>query len=432
MTAVAFADGIDGPARKTETGAASEITIRTVQVPSVWARESVEKAQEWGIAEAGKEYSYSDPITRAEFCEFIYNFLNICADLSSETDVFNRAENALSGYENPFSDTDDEKITTLNAVGIINGKSKSEFAPEDYLTREEAATILYRLVNKVKLSGGTDSQYIIFHDSEEISDWAKEAIQIIYKTGIMNGVGENRFAPRGTYTTEQALVTLVRAGERLGLTDGRNDASASAEFSVTKTVSVNEFYINEALRLVAESGKLAGNKEFISLYTTNEDMTDKILALSTVDFSRPKEIYYLAANREQIIANLEALAKAEGVDLSEMDDVWVEHIMKRFNFSTLASLINGSYGAENLAALTILTNSRGYVMPKDFKNNFALFVQYEGDYSAIVAFSEFGDGVISANMSFVKNGDKDNVFMRIQEITSAVGIDGVEMAKVER
>ena len=70
-------------------------------------------------------------------------------------------------------------------------------------------------------------------------------------------------------------------------------------------------------------------------------------------------------------------------------------------------------------------------MPKDFKNNFALFVQYDGEYSAIVSFSEFGDGVISANMSFVKNGDKDNVFRRLHEITPAVGEDAVTIAKVK-
>lgn len=70
-------------------------------------------------------------------------------------------------------------------------------------------------------------------------------------------------------------------------------------------------------------------------------------------------------------------------------------------------------------------------MPKGFKSNFALFIQYEGDYSAIVSFSEFGEGVISANMSFVKNGDKDNVFRRMYEISSAVGNDGVKLSKVK-
>ena len=430
MQMVAFADGIDGPARREETVEATEIMVTTVHIPSVWARDSVEKAQVWGITENGKEYRFVNSVTRAEFCEFIYNLLNICADLSENTDAFGNADNALSGYKNPFSDTADERITTLNALGIINGKSETEFAPNDFLTREEAATVIIRMINKVKPMGTTE-MWFEYDDINEVSSWASDAVQIISNLGIMNGVGDNRFAPKATYTTEQALVTLVRAGEKLGLTGSGSDVSAPAEFTVTETVSINKFYTNEALRLITESGKLAGDKDFISLYTTNDETTEKILALSTVDFNKPKEIFYLSADREQIIANLEALGEAEGVDMSEMGDVWVEHILKKFNFSTLASLINSSYGAENLAALTILTNSRGYVMPKDFKNNFALYVQYEGEYSAIVSFSEFGDGVISANMSFVKNGEKDNVFTRLYEITSTVGEDGIVAAKVK-
>ena len=56
---------------------------------------------------------------------------------------------------------------------------------------------------------------------------------------------------------------------------------------------------------------------------------------------------------------------------------------------------------------------------------------YESDYSVIVSFTEFGDGVISSNMSFVKNGDKDNVLRCLHEIISAVGKDAVTIAKVK-
>ena len=283
-----------------------------------------------------------------------------------------------------------------------------------------------------------------FDDIDYISDWAMDAVQTMCNMNVMNGVGNNNFAPQEVYTTEQAIVTITRAYSSQTAEYRREDvgneepvgtiiggADAPTEIVVTDTIKVDDFYVDEAIKLITESGKLASDKDFISVYTTNDEMTEKVLALGTVDFNKPKDIYYLSADREQIIVNLEALAKTEGVDFSEMGDVWVEHILKRFNFSTLASLINSSYGAENLAALTILTNSRGYIMPKDFKNNFALFVQYEGDYSAIVSFSKFGDGVISANMSFVKNGDKDNVFMRMYEITSTVGEDGIKMAKVK-
>ena len=316
-------------------------------------------------------------------------------------------------------------------IKIINGKTETEFAPNDLLTREEAAVILNRMVNKT-IPVPVTEMYFNFDDESSISGWASDSIQVMCNMGVMNGVGNNKFAPKETYTTEQAIATIVRVyaaqSSNSAIIGG---ADAPTEIVVTDTIDVNDFYVDEAIKLITESGKLAGDKDFISLYTTNDEMTEKVLALGTVDFNKPKDIYYLSADREQIIANLEALAKTEGVDFSEMGDVWVEHILKRFNFSTLASLINSSYGAENLAALTILTNSRGYIMPKDFKNNFALFVQYEGDYSAIVSFSKFGDGVISANMSFVKNGDKDNVFTRLYEITSAVGEEGIVAAKVK-
>lgn len=388
--------------------------------PSDWAVSDVKKAEALNITEKGKVYRYRMSITREEFCELIYNY---CYNVIKEVDT-------VTG-ENKFTDTTNSKIIRLNAMGIINGKTETEFAPNDLLTHEEAAVILNRMVNKT-IPVPVTEMYFNFDDESSISGWASDSIQVMCNMGVMNGVGNNKFAPKETYTTEQAIATIVRVyaaqSSNSAIIGG---ADAPTEIVVTDIIDVNDFYVDEAIKLITESGKLAGDKDFISLYTTNDEMTEKVLALGTVDFNKPKDIYFLSADREQIIANLEALAKTEGVDFSEMGDVWVEHILKRFNFSTLASLINASYGAENLAALTILTNSRGYIMPKNFKNNFALFVQYEGDYSAIVSFSKFGDGVISANMSFVKNGDKDNVFMRMYEITSTVGEDGIKMAKVK-
>ena len=399
--------------------------------PSDWAAKDVDFARAFGILEEGKEYNFLKPITREEFCELIYNYSANVLEMLSTADG------------KKFTDTDNPKIEILSAMGIINGKTATEFAPDDALTREEAAVILQRMVNATVPVTVTE-MWFEFDDIDYISDWAMDAVQTMCNMNVMNGVGGNEFAPKEVYTTEQAIVTITRVysaqtaqyREDIGNEDPFENiiggADAPTEIVVTDTIEVDDFYVNEAIKLITDSGKLAGDKAFISLYTTNDEMTDKILALSTVDFNKPKDIYYLSADREQIYANIEALAKADGVDIENLGANWFEHISKKLNFSTLASMINASYGAENLAALTILTNSKGYIMPKDFKNNFALFVQYEGDYSAIVSFFEFGDGVISANMSFVKNGDKDNVFMRMYEITSTVGEDGIKMAKVEK
>ena len=415
----------------------------TVPAPSDWAKDSIDIANAVGITYKTQPYYYHNNITREEFCELIYNF------------VISTNKTITAPVTDSFTDTKNEKILMLNGLGIVNGKTATEFAPDDYLTREEAATIIIRMVNKVVPMEATE-MWFEYDDITEISDWASSSIQTISNLGFMNGVGNNRFAPKDTYTTEQAIVTLVRVLESAGASglldentsigiiggaDGPTSIIVGDNVNVIEqedydnfyvevkknTTKVNDFYVDEAIKLITESGKLASDKDFISLYTTDDEMTSQMLELGAADYSKPSAIYHLSADKEQIIANIKALA---GEEVAEVDlEKLLNH--KKLSFAVLPSLINASYGPQNLAALTILTNSRGYIMPKDFKNNFALFVQYEGDYSAIVSFSEFGDGVISANMSFVKNGNKDNVFMRIHEITSTVGEDGVKMAKVK-
>ncbi|MCH5188451.1 MAG: S-layer homology domain-containing protein, partial [Oscillospiraceae bacterium] len=308
----------------------------------------------------------------------------------------------------------------------------------DYLTREEAATIIIRMINKVMPMPATE-MWFEYDDIDEISEWASDSIQTISNLGFMNGVGNNKFAPKDTYTTEQAIATLVRVyegAEAAGIINhsasgiavvGSAGANVPPQIAVTDTIGIDDFYIDEAIKLVVESGKLAADQEFIGYYTSDEETLANILELGGADYSRPATIYYMGADKEQIIANVKALygGELDGFDIEKLLQ------LKRVNFSILPNMINASYGVKNLAALTILTNSRGYIMPKDFTKDFALYLEYDEGCSALISFSEYGDGVISANMSFVINGYKDNIFSRLYEITQALGEDSIYVAKVK-
>ncbi|MBQ3123965.1 MAG: S-layer homology domain-containing protein [Clostridia bacterium] len=48
----------------------------------------------------------------------------------------------------------------------------------------------------------------------DISDWAKSGVGFVMEKGIMNGTGDG-FEPRGTYTKEQAIATFVRMYDKL-------------------------------------------------------------------------------------------------------------------------------------------------------------------------------------------------------------------------
>ena len=171
---------------------------KEVEAMSDWAVESVNKAEALGITEVDKNYDYTAPITREDFCELIFNTIIAVQEHFTVTEI-----------PVPFTDTDNYKVKTLYQLGVINGKSEAAFAPDDLLTREEAAVIIIRMMNAVMPMAATE-MYFDYDDMEQVSDWASEAVQVISNLGFMQGVGENRFAPQDTYTAEQSIVTLVR------------------------------------------------------------------------------------------------------------------------------------------------------------------------------------------------------------------------------
>lgn len=166
--------------------------------PSDWAAQEVEKAGLVGITETDTEYRYDEPITREQFCELVYNTIR---------SVNQRVD--LPDNEAHFSDTDNEKILCLARLDIVKGKSEDLFAPNDLLTREEAATLVIRMVMR-EMPPALEGVWHDFDDGAEISDWALNSIQAVCELGYMLGTDETHFSPKGNYTVEQAIVTLAR------------------------------------------------------------------------------------------------------------------------------------------------------------------------------------------------------------------------------
>ena len=109
-----------------------------------------------------------------------------------------------------YSDCDDEKIKFLSGAGIIYGMDDGTFAPDDNITREQAAAILYRTAGFLGNKTIVEPNGTTFDDGKLISDWARESVSIMNSMKIMEGVSDTEFAPKGNYTVEQAIATMVR------------------------------------------------------------------------------------------------------------------------------------------------------------------------------------------------------------------------------
>ena len=175
-----------------------------VIISSDWAKEELAKADELGlIPEILDGADLTADITRAEFAAVS---VKVYEALSGTP--------ALPAVANPFTDTADPEILKAYNIGAVNGTSATTYSPNDLLNREQAATMLTRVFKRVTLPGwtlATDSQFTLpyekptaFADDKDISDWAKDSVYFMAANNIINGVGNNKFAPKNITTEEQA------------------------------------------------------------------------------------------------------------------------------------------------------------------------------------------------------------------------------------
>ena len=202
-------------------------TVSGASETSSWSGSEIEKANQLGlIPDSLKGANLTELITRAEF-----------AAVSVKLYENLTGKKATPAAVNPFTDTDDKEILKALNVGITVGTALDKFSPDSLLTREQAATMLTRVLKAAYIPGwtfATDGNFTLnftkpatFADDAQISDWAKDSVYfMVANNNILNGVGNNEFAPKanpnkgesityGMATREQALAIAVRIVDKL-------------------------------------------------------------------------------------------------------------------------------------------------------------------------------------------------------------------------
>jgi hypothetical protein len=177
-------------------------------IPDDWALEEVERAIGAGYVGERLQNGYRRNITRYDFCDALVRVIIQSDDycLDNYADV-----------PTPFTDIDDAVVTCLNDIGIVRGVGEGLFNPNGEITRQEAAVMLRRAAIALGAEDGGAEMY--FDDQELVADWAEEALGFVVEKGIMRGVGDNRFDPLGSYTRQQAYLTIIRLADLTLLTE---------------------------------------------------------------------------------------------------------------------------------------------------------------------------------------------------------------------
>lgn len=164
-----------------------------------WAAGMISKLAQAGVI-SGRTSTTFEPgasVTRAEFLSMLVRAFSLTSD---NTEV-------------PFGDVGGEwyydSIRIAYGLGIAAGYEDGSFRPDAQITREEMAALALRAANKAGISISSGNP-VVFTDSWDIADFAKEAIDTMTAAGIINGMGDGSFAPKETANRAQAAVIIYK------------------------------------------------------------------------------------------------------------------------------------------------------------------------------------------------------------------------------
>ncbi len=142
---------------------------------------------------------YQNQITREEFCELVVILYEYMTGKTAEMPA-----------KNPFIDTVYDYVLKANKLGVANGRGEGRFDPEGLITRQEMACMYARLLEALGINPVVTQEYVFFEDENDISEYAKASVQLMFKLGIIRGEGGQRIAPLIYSTREQAIVISNR------------------------------------------------------------------------------------------------------------------------------------------------------------------------------------------------------------------------------
>ena len=163
---------------------------------------------------------YTRAITRGQFAALAIRYYEtLMGDITGE-DYTIPVNSGDDVFADSTGNTDMAKAYTLGILGGYNSapnRSGVYVGPNDLITREQAATMLTRLMeqlidafNEVGRTGWTVWYADSLPFTDTISDWAYDGVRAVYGVGAMTGTTGTTFSAKSPYTIEQTIVTIMR------------------------------------------------------------------------------------------------------------------------------------------------------------------------------------------------------------------------------
>lgn len=207
-----------------------------------WADNEIQYLLEKQIVSGYADGSFKPDkdITRAEFIKIVNNVLG----LTEKAEVQFKDVNQGDWFH--------DEIAKALRIGYIDGYGDNTLRPNNPITREEVAKIMVVAFDlEDKAIEGTTS----FNDNNEVSDWAKEYVNILHNGGYVSGYLDGTFRPSNPITRAEVVKMTTNVNGNIVNTPGElsNNITGNLLVSASNTY-LKDIHIAGDLYLVEGIG----------------------------------------------------------------------------------------------------------------------------------------------------------------------------------
>lgn len=198
----AFAEDPDwvDPEQPEEPGTTTVADIFSDVVPGAWYTDAVQYAYDNGLM-TGTSVTTFEP--------------NTTTTRGMIVSMLHRLEGSPAVGIADFSDVAGgdwyaDPVAWAASEGIVGGYGDGTFGPNDPITREQMASILYRYADYKGLDVSARASLDAYSDADSVSPWASDVMSWAVSEGIISGMTEDTLAPQGTATRAQVAAMFQR------------------------------------------------------------------------------------------------------------------------------------------------------------------------------------------------------------------------------
>lgn len=170
--------------------------VRLTDISGHWAEATILKAVDIGFVAGYPDETFKPQreVTRAEFAVLLIRALELGTGVNNKSSF----KDAIPSWAEPY-------VALAAERRLVSGYPDGTFRPNDKITREEMASIAVRALD-IQASASSNSG---FADANHIAEWARPYVAASHEAGIMQGRGENQFAPKAFATRAEAVAIML-------------------------------------------------------------------------------------------------------------------------------------------------------------------------------------------------------------------------------